>query len=150
MSMLIVRERGHENETRPCCDSLCHQSVGLYSLVHLQLLSYVCARRRCGGSFEWEAGRAGVLVHVADDGVGIPEQMKSRLFSPFATTKQDSGSGLGLWVSRSILEKHDGTIRVSSADAGYSGTTVSIFLPLKATSRISADDAAAAVMATGS
>ncbi len=49
---------------------------------------------------------------VADNGVGIPEQMKSRLFSPFATTKQESGSGLGLWVSCSILEKHDGTIRV--------------------------------------
>jgi len=64
MSMLIVRERGHENETRPCCDSLCHQSVGLYSLVHLQLLSYVCARRRCGGSFEWEAGRAGVSFRM--------------------------------------------------------------------------------------
>lgn len=65
-----------------------------------------------------EAGRNGVLIHVADNGVGISEQVKSRLFSPFATTKQDSGSGLGLWVSRSILEKHDGTIRVSSARCG--------------------------------
>src|SRR6266567_2752634 len=54
-----------------------------------------------------EAGRNDVLVHVADNGVGIPEQMKSRLFSPSATTKQESGSGLGLWVSCSILEKHD-------------------------------------------
>ena len=91
-----------------------------------------------------EDGRNGVLIHVADNGVGIPEHMKSRLFSPFATTKQDNGSGLGLWVSRSILEKHDGTIRVSSADSGYSGTTVSIFLPLKTKSQISDDDAVAA------
>ena len=91
-----------------------------------------------------EAGRNGVLVHVADNGPGIPEQMKSKLFSPFATTKQESGSGLGLWVSRSILEKHDGTIRVSSADPGYSGTTVSIFLPRKATSRMSAADTTSA------
>jgi len=91
-----------------------------------------------------EAGRNGVLVHVTDNGVGIPEQMKSRLFSPFATTKQESGSGLGLWVSRSILEKHDGTIRVSSADSGYSGTTVSIFLPLAATPRARDDNTAAA------
>jgi PAS domain S-box-containing protein len=91
-----------------------------------------------------EAGRNGVLVHVADNGPGIPEQIKSKLFSPFATTKQESGSGLGLWVSRSILEKHDGTIRVSGADPGYSGTTVSIFLPLKATSRMNADDTASA------
>jgi len=76
--------------------------------------------------------------------------MKSRLFSPFATTKQDSGSGLGLWVSRSILEKHDGMIRVSSAGSGYSGTTVSIFLPVKVTSRMSAGHAAAAAHGDGS
>jgi PAS domain S-box-containing protein len=83
-----------------------------------------------------EAGRDGVLVHIADDGVGIPEHMKSKLFTPFLTTKEDAGSGLGLWVSRSIVQKHRGSIRVSSADSGYVGTTVSVFLPLKATSRL--------------
>jgi PAS domain S-box-containing protein len=91
-----------------------------------------------------EADRDGVLVHIADNGVGIPDQMKSRLFTPFATTKEESGSGLGLWVSRAIVEKHDGAIRVSSAESGYMGTTVSIFLPLKATARTSVDEAAAA------
>src|SRR6266498_2328600 len=91
-----------------------------------------------------ETDRDGVLVHVADNGVGIPEQMKSKLFTPFATTKEESGSGLGLWVSRAIVEKHDGAIRVSSAESGYLGTTVSIFLPLKSTARTSADEAAAA------
>jgi signal transduction histidine kinase len=91
-----------------------------------------------------ESGRNGVLVHVTDNGVGITEQMKAKLFTPFATSKHESGSGLGLWVSRSILEKHRGTIRVSSADAGYSGTTVSIFLPLKTASQLSADQGASA------
>jgi signal transduction histidine kinase len=91
-----------------------------------------------------ESGQNGVLVHVTDNGVGIPEKMKAKLFTPFATSKQESGSGLGLWVSRSILEKHRGTIRVSSVDAGYSGTTVSIFLPIQTTARKSAYDSAAA------
>ena len=91
-----------------------------------------------------EADRDGVLVHIADNGVGISDQMKSKLFTPFATTKEESGSGLGLWVSRAIVEKHDGAIRVSSAESGYLGTTVSIFLPLKSTARKSADEAAAA------
>ena len=91
-----------------------------------------------------EADRDGVLVHIADNGVGIPDQMKSKLFTPFATTKEESGSGLGLWVSRAIVEKHDGAIRVSSAESGYLGTTVSIFLPLKSAARTRADEAAAA------
>lgn len=89
-----------------------------------------------------ENARDGVLIHVADNGVGIPEQMKSKLFTPFATTKEESGSGLGLWVSRAIVRKHEGSIRVSSAESGYVGTTVSIFLPLKATARLNADEAA--------
>jgi len=91
-----------------------------------------------------EADRDGVLVHIADNGVGISDQMKSKLFTPFATTKEESGSGLGLWVSRAIVEKHDGAIRVSSAESGYLGTTVSIFLPIKSTAGKSADEAAAA------
>lgn len=79
-----------------------------------------------------EAGRHGVLVHVSDNGYGIAEPMQARLFSPFASTKPESGTGLGLWVSRSILEKHGGTIRISSTtDAKEPGTTVSIFLPLE-------------------
>lgn len=91
-----------------------------------------------------EAGRDGVLVHIADNGVGISEEMKSKLFTPFATTKEESGSGLGLWVSRAIIRKHEGSIRVTSAESGYLGSTVSIFLPLKASTRISADEDAEA------
>jgi signal transduction histidine kinase len=78
-----------------------------------------------------EDGQDGVLVQIADNGMGISDGMKSKLFTPFATTKEEGGSGLGLWVSRAILEKHEGSIRVASAESGYLGTTVSIFLPLK-------------------
>jgi PAS domain S-box-containing protein len=92
-----------------------------------------------------ESGRDGVLIHVADNGVGVSEEMKSKLFTPFATTKEESGSGLGLWVSRAIVRKHEGSIRVTSAEAGYLGTTVSIFLPLKVPARMSADETAAAI-----
>jgi signal transduction histidine kinase len=54
------------------------------------------------------------------------EQMKSKLFTPFATTKEESGSGLGLWVSRAIVRKHEGTIRVSSAHKYFRYDTVPI------------------------
>jgi len=89
-----------------------------------------------------QAGRNGVLVRVSDSGVGVPEHMQARLFSPFASTKQDSGSGLGLWVSRSILEKHGGTIHIS-ANPESPGTTVSIFLPLEPAHGMAADPRAA-------
>jgi signal transduction histidine kinase len=52
------------------------------------------------------------------------------LFEPFYTTKPDSGTGLGLWLSEGIARKHKGTIRVrSSTRPGQSGTVFSVFLP---------------------
>jgi signal transduction histidine kinase len=79
-----------------------------------------------------QSGQNGVVVRVVDDGVGIPEQMQARLFSPFVSTKEDNGTGLGLWVSRSIMEKHGGSIRLNNnGEPDTRGTTVSIFVPLK-------------------
>jgi len=79
-----------------------------------------------------QSGQKGVVVRVVDDGVGIPEQLQSRLFSPFVSTKEHNGTGLGLWVSRSIMEKHGGSIRLSSnGEPDTRGTTVSIFVPFK-------------------
>jgi two-component system, chemotaxis family, CheB/CheR fusion protein len=75
-------------------------------------------------------GRAGVRVMIADTGIGIPEQERARLFEPFYTTKKDSGTGLGLWLSEGIVRKHDGTIQVrTSTHPGRSGTIFSLFLP---------------------
>jgi PAS domain S-box-containing protein len=79
-----------------------------------------------------QSGQDGVMVRVIDDGIGIPEHLQSRLFSPFVTSKEENGTGLGLWVSRSIMEKHGGSIRLSSSsEPDTQGTTVSIFVPLK-------------------
>ena len=81
-----------------------------------------------------QSGQNGVIVRVVDDGVGIPEQLRPRLFNPFVTTKEESGTGLGLWVSRSIVEKHGGSIQLQgSSGKSSSGTTVAIFLPLRPT-----------------
>ena len=75
-------------------------------------------------------GLSAVRVSVADTGTGIPAQLQTKLFQPFFTTKQDVGTGLGLWVTKEIVEKHSGLIRVrSSVRAGCSGTVFSILLP---------------------
>jgi PAS domain S-box-containing protein len=81
-----------------------------------------------------ESGNAnarGVRVTIADNGCGISPESMTHLFEPFYTTKRDTGTGLGLWLSYSIVQKHHGWIRVRSrADRGRSGTIFSVFLPL--------------------
>jgi signal transduction histidine kinase/FixJ family two-component response regulator len=69
-----------------------------------------------------------LLISVADTGGGMSQSMLDRLFHPFVTTKGESGTGLGLWVSKGILDKHQAGIRVRSR-LGV-GTTFLIFLPV--------------------
>jgi len=72
----------------------------------------------------------GATVSVVDHGTGIPKETISQLFQPFFTTKGEKGTGLGLWVSQGIVQRHGGTIKLdSSTDGSDHGTTVSVFLP---------------------
>ena len=85
---------------------------------------------RVRGGRHWSDGQEGVRITLADDGSGIPQHSLGRIFEPFYTTKKDAGTGIGLWVSRGIIEKHGGSIRVRSQVGGqYRGTAFSIFLP---------------------
>ena len=78
--------------------------------------------------------RRGVRLTIADTGCGIPKgQVRARIFEPFFTTKPEKGTGLGLWILRGIISKHDGVMSLRSSDAkGKSGTVISIFLPSNA------------------
>ena len=75
--------------------------------------------------------QAGVRVTIADTGVGIPAEVRPRVLEPFVTTKGDTGTGLGLWISSEIIHKHGGRLSLKSrtADDGSSGTVFSIFFP---------------------
>ena len=85
---------------------------------------------RVEAAHEWSTGNSGVRITVADNGSGIPADNLPRIFEPFYTTKVESGTGLGLWVSRGIVQKHGGSIRVRSrVDGQRSGTVFSVFLP---------------------
>ncbi len=69
---------------------------------------------------------------IADNGHGIASEHQGALFQPFFTTKTDKGTGLGLSLSKRIIERHDGRIRVwSSVRPGKSGTAFKITLPLR-------------------
>jgi two-component system CheB/CheR fusion protein len=82
-------------------------------------------------SRDWrDPRRMGVRIAIADNGPGIRKEFCQRIFEPFFTTKGQKGTGLGLWVSLGIVEKHQGSIRVhSGGQPGRGGTCFSIFLP---------------------
>lgn len=79
---------------------------------------------------DWHAadGRVqGVQIDVADSGPGLGPELESRLFQPFVTTKTD-GTGLGLWISRSLIERYGGTLTARNRDDGTRGAVFSVRL----------------------
>lgn len=75
-------------------------------------------------------GRMGVRLTIADTGEGISPNIEGRLFEPFQTTKELTGTGLGLWVSKGIIEKHGGHIRTRTRRGAGHGTVFAVWLPV--------------------
>ncbi len=87
-------------------------------------------RMRARRSRDWRSGRAGVRILIVDRGKGISPAVLRDLYKPFVTTKGQKGTGLGLWVSQSIVQRHNGTLRYrTSSRSGRSGACFSIFIP---------------------
>jgi signal transduction histidine kinase len=87
---------------------------------------------RAYASLDWKSHRSGIRVVVADNGPGIPADVRPRILEPFFTTKGESGTGLGLWIASDILRKYDGVMKLrTSTQPRCSGTCFSIFLPLQ-------------------
>ena len=80
-------------------------------------------------------------LHFADNGMGMPEDVRQKIFEPFFSTKGAHGTGLGLSVSYSIIERHSGSISVVS-EAG-NGTNFTIDLPAVAVETTLEDSAIA-------
>ena len=79
-------------------------------------------------------GECCVRVTIADNGKGISAAKRPHIFEPFFTTKGAIGTGLGLWVSKRIVDSHGGAIRVrSSTDGSRRGTVVLVVLPVEGT-----------------
>jgi len=98
-------------------------------------------RVRVAAASAWnDADTKGVRLTVADNGGGISDELRGQLFEPFVTANKDVGTGLGLWISKKIVEAHGGSIRVkSSTRPGASWTAFSVFLPSH--KRLSAEEA---------
>jgi len=70
-----------------------------------------------------------VILMVADNGPGIPEKLRDRLFQPFTGTSTPGGTGLGLAIARELAQIHGGDVRLAST--GPEGTTFEVKLPVK-------------------
>ena len=74
--------------------------------------------------------RPDVRIYISDTGVGIEPEHAKHLFEPFFTTKSAKGTGLGLWISKGIIQKYGGTIRFRSASfRGLKMTCFQVILP---------------------
>ncbi|MGC1869866.1 MAG: PAS domain S-box protein [Acidobacteriaceae bacterium] len=75
------------------------------------------------------SGIPAIRITIADTGHGIPPAVMRRMYEPFYTTKGMNGTGLGLWISRGIIEKHRGQIQARSRLSNGGGTVFSLLLP---------------------
>jgi signal transduction histidine kinase len=76
-----------------------------------------------------ESGKTGMRVTIADTGTGMTPEIRRRLGEPFFTTKGQGGTGLGLWVSRSIIHRYGGSLTLRSSTRTRHGTVFSLFIP---------------------
>ncbi|MGA7887174.1 MAG: ATP-binding protein [Acidobacteriaceae bacterium] len=87
-------------------------------------------RLRVHDATDWHTQRRGVAVSVIDTGSGIRAEDAKRLFQPFFTTKAAKGTGLGLWISKGIVQKYEGRIDFRSLrTASAACTCFRVFLP---------------------
>ena len=93
----------------------------------------------CGGQAEIEVWAGAVnqhmmLIRVSDNGPGIPEEFIEQVFDPFFTTRA-AGTGLGLAVLASVVERHGGTVHATNREAG--GAQFTILLPVESITKVS-------------
>jgi PAS domain S-box-containing protein len=79
---------------------------------------------------DWASGRSSIAISIVDTGKGIQPEDARRLFEPFFTTKSNKGTGLGLWISKGIVQKYEGRISFRSYRCAAGCTTCfRVFLP---------------------
>jgi PAS domain S-box-containing protein len=126
-----ARLRGlhYDVEIKAACPYYALGSASELREVFVNLIVNAVDAMPLGGRLQISCERAGdhLILRFTDTGLGMPEDVKERIFEPFYTTKGAHGTGLGLAVSYGIIERHEGRISVES-EVG-SGTTFTIDLP---------------------
>jgi signal transduction histidine kinase/putative methionine-R-sulfoxide reductase with GAF domain len=128
----------YEYEAQGVAFQIVDQSRGVGWFDEMKMLRVVTniarnARQALGqaGTFTWtitDLDEGGLRFVLSDDGPGIPEAIRDRLFEAFTTAGKPTGTGLGLAIVRRIVEDHDGTVDFTTSSQG---TTFTIDLPGK-------------------
>jgi signal transduction histidine kinase len=85
---------------------------------------------RCRDGRDWKDNREGMVITVADNGSGMSPEIRRRVFEPFFSTKGILGTGIGLWISAEIVQRHQGKLECRSSQGTHGrGTVFSLFLP---------------------
>jgi signal transduction histidine kinase len=100
---------------------------------YMHIVKNACDAMPDGGKIYISTKRADkkVEIRVKDNGLGIPDGFKEKIFEPFMTHGKKEGTGLGLAITKKIIEVHNGTIEVKSSLG--EGATFSITLPVAST-----------------
>jgi signal transduction histidine kinase len=86
---------------------------------------------RARANKNWTNGlEKGIRITLADNGSGMSPDVQRQIFVPFFTTKRDVGTGIGLWVTKKLIEQQGGYLRFRSKQGQGAGTVMSVFLPL--------------------
>jgi len=85
---------------------------------------------RLRSTLDRRTGRPAVAILIADSGSGMSPDTLRRIYEPFFSTKGVTGTGLGLWVSREIIVRHHGEVRVRTRQQPPSGTVFRLTLPV--------------------
>ena len=117
-----------ENDIRQVLNNLIANAIDAMRQAGGRLL--VRAHDAFDHSPRYPDGRRGIRITIADTGTGMSPTVQSRLFEPFYTTKDLNGTGLGLWISAGIVDRHRGRLTFRSAQhPARHGTVFSLFLP---------------------
>jgi PAS domain S-box-containing protein len=127
----VTLENNVVDETLTMLDAACMENVFLAILQNA-----VQATEKGTITIEANTTKAGIQVSVIDTGIGIPEDIQSKLFTPLVTTKA-KGMGMSLAICKRVVEAHGGKIVVES-QVGV-GTTVTVTLPVVASRKEFAD-----------
>lgn len=129
---IVVTRKDSMSESIVCFESEIRQVISNLVRNAMDAMSKNGGRMvvRTREATQWRSGAKGVVITVADTGTGMSPETRSKMYKAFYTTKGISGTGLGLWISSEIVDRHHGQLLVRSRiTPGSSGTVFELFLP---------------------